>query len=717
LKNSEPVDQIRLYSQKAVDAGAQLYNRRIVISFIVIIVLIISAGLISFFLQERQERNGIESDLDAIAQIKIQQITSWRQERLADADLMKDSIFYAEAVSEWLNNPDPEIEIKLHTRLEALVKGHPYKDVLLTNPDGKILFSLNQTTYVDPNTLAQLPEAFKKNRSVMMDLHKSLENGKPQIDIIAPLSITRVGIQHAVAAIILTLDPDDSLYPLIEIWPLPNRTAETLLVRKEGDSVLFLNNIKFKPDSALTLSIPLSQSETPAVQAVLGKTGIFRGTDYRGEKVISMIRSIENTPWFIVAKIDTSEAFSMLRLNSALILGLTTVLLLIVLMLLAYYVQRRRRTTFELLYQSEREKEAILKHFEYLVKYANDMIILIGQSMHVIETNDRAREVYGYNHEELTQLIIDDLVAPDYLITHKQRMKDLTVGDRNLYQSVHQTKNGTTFPVEISAVYIKVEGQLYLQWVVRDITERKMAEQMLINAKNELGVKVAERTSELAKANTQLEAFAARMVRIQEEEKKRIARDLHDQIGQSLTALKLMISQALRLPADKNAQILGEAQQLLIELMGQVREMSLNLRPSMLDDLGLLPTLNWHLERYEKQTGIKVIFNQKDLQRKLPPNVTETAYRVVQEALNNVSKYAGVSEVRIDAWTNDLSLTVRIEDSGKGFNPATVINNISFGLRGMSERISSIGGSLQIVSEPGSGTILTAVIPLDRDTK
>jgi PAS domain S-box-containing protein len=683
------------------------------ITFVAIVLLIIAGGVVSYLLQQRQQQNGVANDLNAIAQLKTEQLTAWRQERMADADFMMESVFYAEGVAEWLKTPTPDLESKIRVRLEVLKKNHPYQDVMLVDTDGKILLALNHTQQIEPNTLAQLPLTLKNHQSIMVDFHSSPEEGQPQIDIIAPLFIIQNGNNQPVAAIIMTVDPRYYLYSLIETWPLPNRTAETLLVRKDGQDALFLNDVKFNPNSALSLRIPLSRTEVPAVQAVLGREGVFRGTDYRGVKVLSDLRPVPDTPWFIVAKIDISEAFSTVRFNTALILGLTGVMTFIMLLLALYYITNRRRLTYQLLYQTEREREAILKHFEYLVRYANDMIFLIGENMQIIETNDRVIEVYGYTREELSQMIIDDLIAPNYLLSHRQKIKDMKLGGHNLFESVHQVKNGTTFPVEVSAVHITVEGQTYLQWIIRDITERKMAEQMLISAKNELEVKVAERTSELAQANIQLQSFAARMVRIQEDEKKRIARDLHDQIGQSLTVLKLMINQASRLPSEQTTQTLIEAQSVLSELMGQVREMSLNLRPSMLDDLGLLPTLAWHIARYENQTKIKVIFNHRGLQQSFPPMIAETAYRVVQEALTNAAKYAGVTEIRIDAWTDEFTLTLRVEDKGIGFDPAKLASKVSFGLHGMSERLSAVGGNLKVESEPGIGTILTAVIPLN----
>lgn len=713
MKKPETVTQSESSPKRTEAAASRIYTRKIVITFVLIVLLIISGGFVSFQIQKNQMQDGVQNDLNAIAQLKAEQLTTWRQERLADADFMMESLFYAEGVAEWIKTPTPELEAKILARLTALNNDYHYEDIILTDTGGKILLTLNHTGQIDPETLAQLPLSFDKHQSIMVDFHKSLKDGQPRIDLIAPLFVTQDNTILPVAAVILAVDPHQYLYSSIETWPLPNRTAETLLVRKDGEDVLFLNDVKFRPNSALALKIPLTRTDVPAVQAVLGKEGFFQGTDYRGEAVLSVIQPIKDTGWFIVAKIDVNEAFSLVRLNSALILGLTVVASIIMLILAAYYIQRRRRMTFQLLYQTEQEREAILKHFEYLVKFANDIIFLIGQNWHIIEANDRAMEVYGYTREELSQLIIDDLVAPDYLIAHRHKMNELTIGSHNLYQSMHQLKNGTTFPVEVSAVYIKIEGQSYLQWIIRDITERRVAEQMLIDAKNELEVKVAERTSELAIANAQLQSYAARMIRIQEEEKKHIARDLHDQIGQSLTALKLMISQSLRLKDEQAARTLNEAQKVLSDLMGQVREMSLNLRPSMLDDLGLLPALNWHFEKYEKQTRIKVIFIHEGLQRNFSPNVAETAYRVIQEALTNAAKYAGVTEVQINACADASTLTIRVEDSGKGFDVAKIASNVSFGLRGMNERLSAVGGNLQILSEPGSGTLLTATIPLE----
>jgi signal transduction histidine kinase len=193
-----------------------------------------------------------------------------------------------------------------------------------------------------------------------------------------------------------------------------------------------------------------------------------------------------------------------------------------------------------------------------------------------------------------------------------------------------------------------------------------------------------------------------------------VAYELHDQIGQSLTSLKLMISRAGLSPSLESSSILSAAQIELSELMRQVREMSLNLRPSMLDDLGLLPTLLWHIERYITQTRVKVAFKHSGLDRSFSPDINITVYRIIQEALTNIVRHAKVNEASVDIWTADKTIYLVIEDLGSGFNSASLPIGTSAGLSGMRERALLLGGIFKIESSPDKGTRLTAEIPLSR---
>ncbi len=210
-----------------------------------------------------------------------------------------------------------------------------------------------------------------------------------------------------------------------------------------------------------------------------------------------------------------------------------------------------------------------------------------------------------------------------------------------------------------------------------------------------------------------LQTLSHRLVEVQETERQRIARELHDEVGQLLTGLKLTLEISVRLPADAVRARLGEAQALIGELMTRVRDLSLDLRPAMLDDLGLLPALLWHFERYAAQTNVEVTFEHTGLEGRFAPEVETAAYRIVQEALTNVARHAGVSEVTVRLWASQDTLGVQIEDQGAGFDPeAALASGATSGLAGMRERPVLLGGQLTVESAPGAGTRVTAELPL-----
>ncbi len=212
-----------------------------------------------------------------------------------------------------------------------------------------------------------------------------------------------------------------------------------------------------------------------------------------------------------------------------------------------------------------------------------------------------------------------------------------------------------------------------------------------------------------------LKSVSRRLVEIQEEERRRIALELHDEIGQILTGLRLSVDMVNTLPPDQIAGHTATIIEIINDLISRVRQMSLELRPSMLDDLGILPTIIWHIDRYTSQTGITVNLHQTNVQnRRFRSEIETTVYRVVQEALTNIARHASVKNANIRLWCTEKILGVQIEDEGKGFEPDEAFSTYhSRGLLGMRERVGFIGGQLLVVSQPGQGTTLTIEIPLE----
>jgi PAS domain S-box-containing protein len=226
-------------------------------------------------------------------------------------------------------------------------------------------------------------------------------------------------------------------------------------------------------------------------------------------------------------------------------------------------------------------------------------------------------------------------------------------------------------------------------------------------------VGVAFDITDRKQAEEQLRSLSHRVVTAQENERRKIARELHDEVGQSLTALKLSLDRASPGRSTEDGSDLGEARKTLGALMAQVRSMSLELRPTMLDDLGLLPTLLWHFKRYTAQTGVRVHFKHRGLRRNLPQDTVTAAYRVVQEALTNVARHAQVNEVQVCVRAEYDALVVEVEDQGIGFD-LDHVDSVKMGVNGMRERALSLKGKLLVQSKPGEGTCVIAELPLTK---
>ena|SRR5579864_45577 len=210
-----------------------------------------------------------------------------------------------------------------------------------------------------------------------------------------------------------------------------------------------------------------------------------------------------------------------------------------------------------------------------------------------------------------------------------------------------------------------------------------------------------------------LRALARQLLEAHETVQRSIARELHDEIGQALTALKLVLDMARRQPAADELGQLRDAQALVDDLIRRTRQLSLNLRPAALDDLGLLPAARHHLERYTSTTGIQVVFEHSGVEgHRFSAAVETAAYRIIQEALTNVARHAGVDTATVRLWTAGGTLGAEIEDKGAGFDAAVALGSQrSSGLIGMRERAVLLGGRLTVDSAPGTGARIIVELP------
>jgi PAS domain S-box-containing protein len=330
--------------------------------------------------------------------------------------------------------------------------------------------------------------------------------------------------------------------------------------------------------------------------------------------------------------------------------------------------------------------------------YAYDCRVDLDGKVHMEAITDGFMRVTGYTLPELQAIGgWPRLIHPDDLPATLGRQQE-TLQTPSVQESRLVTKHGDTRWIRYSTrpVFDPDQGRVTrLVGAVQDITERKHSEAQM-----------------QAYAHS-LQVLSRRLLEVQEQERRHLARELHDEIGQVLTGLKLSLEMAGRLPAAEAAETLANAQRLLHDLTGRVRDLSSRLRPAMLDDLGLLPALLWHLDRYTGQTRVRVHFEHYGLDRRLHPDVETAAFRIVQEALTNVARHAGASEAAVRIRREENALYLEISDQGRGFDVGTVLAaGMSGGLPGMQERVRLLRGRFDIDAEPGKGACLTVSLPL-----
>ena len=353
--------------------------------------------------------------------------------------------------------------------------------------------------------------------------------------------------------------------------------------------------------------------------------------------------------------------------------------------------------------QAARESE---QRYRTLLENAPEAILVHQDGRWIIANRAALKLLHAARVEQLVGRATLDIVHPDYRAIVRERIeREFATGEpAPLLEQQFIAVDGTVLDVEVVGIPITLAGRQGGQIIVRDITERRQAEQA-----------VREREAEVRRSRERLEALSQRLLKVQENERRLIARELHDQIGQALTAVKLNL-ESLRSGRRAKAFPLDESVAIVEQLMEAVRSMSLELRPSVLDDLGLAAALRWYADRQGRRAGLAVRVRTQLPTERLASDLETACFRVAQEAITNVARHAGAKRVEVDARAEDGTLDLTVRDDGTGFDVAAVRGGTtaegSIGLDGMEERVRLLGGDFRIDSQPGTGTTVWARFPL-----
>ncbi|WP_422932093.1 chemotaxis protein CheB [Singulisphaera sp. PoT] len=372
-----------------------------------------------------------------------------------------------------------------------------------------------------------------------------------------------------------------------------------------------------------------------------------------------------------------------------------------------------------------KEAEAALRDGEerlrLIVSSAGDYAILtLSPDRTVTSWSPGAVAAFGYREEEMLGRSADAIFTPEDRaagVPLREAAEALGKG-RSADERWHVRKDESRFYASGVLTPLGEGGVLGFVKVLRDLTGRKRMEDELRAARDQLEARVAERTAELTLANEARMALVRRLVTAQEDERRRVSRELHDGLGQELTALILGLKTLERAMSEDapGRNYLLEVEETVKRLGREAHDLAVELRPTALDDIGLVPTLDAYVARWSERTGIAAAFEPLGLDKQRPSPEIETAvYRIVQEALNNVFKHAEARRVSVIIERRGGELTALIEDDGRGFDADRVDSTErrrGLGLLGMRERVNLLGGTLVVESGDGGGTIVRARIPM-----
>jgi PAS domain S-box-containing protein len=459
--------------------------------FFLLAMFITGSGYLSYRNFKQEFQSQAANQISAIAELKANGLVNWRKERFGDAIFFFQDRAFSLLVETYLNHPD---DVKTQTQLLSSLENYQayeqYERVYLLDatgterlsvPTGPALAGQNNS-YLTPDMI----DCLRSNKVVFGDFQRETVTDKIHLPLLVPI-VSENGDHQPLGVIVLSIDPQLYLYPYIQTWPINSSSAETLLVRRDEDNVLFLNELRFKQDVALSLRFPLTNTSTLAVKAVLGQTGVIQGTDYRGESVLGDVRAIPDSPWFLVSKMDTSEIYAPLKSRLWQIIGITSMAIFMAGAGLVL-VWRQQRILF---YRTQVEKTVeLLENEEKYRRLFNNAPLGILQSTpegKLISINPAFAHMLGYNSTEDAAMDIKNIATDIFADpNHRAEIIRLMREDPNhgAFENIYRRKDGSTFVGSLNIIPVNdPDGSLIqIDGMVEDITERKLAEAALMES-------------------------------------------------------------------------------------------------------------------------------------------------------------------------------------------------------------------------------------------
>jgi two-component system, NarL family, sensor histidine kinase UhpB len=619
------------------------------------------------------------NELRAVSDNKAKQIVNWRNERLGDAHILMAPPIMQTAEKILSGRGDANDSAALGEVLRSVEEAFLYSGAALCDLDGKVHMTSGHVA-ADPVRLRRfVRQPVGATGPQLSDLSLDPQSGRPLMALIVPV--------RQKGALILDVDPQRFLYPYLKAWSGHSQSAETFLVRSEDDDfVTVLSDLRYHPDAPLRFRQSIKGLPIPDDKAIEAGA-VFRHIDYRQVPAIAILSHIPDSRWFMVVKIDAAEADApehRLGWEMAIITGLIALLNVAG----AAVVWRGR---------SARIQQEKLEWFYAIANDTPAYLWMADPKMENAFLNAPLAKYLGTGESKLREAWTD-AVHPDD-------------ADRARSTFREHMKNHTGYTHEYRVR--RYDGEY--RWVVSQAVPRFSADGTFLGFAGSLldvnGRRLAEKR--LREANKRLQELSSRLIGAQEEERKRLARELHDDLSQQIAALSLATGNLKRqIPAER-AEARAQADAIhgkLVNLAEGVRRMSHELHPAVLQYSGLEAALRSYCEEFGALTGLEIDLKIEGSFDGVSPDAALCLFRVTQEALRNVVKHAQVSQASVELRRAERVLTLKIADSGVGMDTASR-GSKGLGLLNIQERARLVGGKVGVRSAPGIGTSVTVEVP------
>jgi PAS domain S-box-containing protein len=448
-----------------------------------VVIIIAALSLISFNAQKRSIQRDSATSLTAVADMKVKTIQSWRHEMVLAGKLIFRNPNVYTSIRDAFVTGNAAAREGMAGFLNMLLENMRYRRILFRDAADVLVFAIPAPRQAPGATHASnAGEALRTRQIRLSELYRDEVSGELLLDLTVPILGMESGKEVAAGVLVFQIDPREFLYPLIRSWPSLSRTAETLLIRREGGGIIFLNDLRHTGTPALSARKPVRGDYLPAGMAIGGREGVVTGMDYRGVPVMAAVRAIPESPWFLIAKIDIAEVYAPVRQRAGWIAALAAALIALAAATASLYLKDRRLLHYRRQYRIEYERAMYGLRYEAIIKQANDIIVLFEEDGTIVETSDNALKAYGYAPEELRGMDIRLLREPETRGGVDAMIRKVAESGSIRFESIHVRKDGTRFPVEVSASCFELQGKRHFLEIYRDVTERREAERALVES-------------------------------------------------------------------------------------------------------------------------------------------------------------------------------------------------------------------------------------------